>query len=169
MSKDCASVGISRLKELTEKLPSFPLPIDPVSFRGEKGDIGKTGANGIPGKDAKIIPLLDNGSNGYIEYKMNEGDCFAWFIHRSGNEVAVHRWFNSKGTKFPEHIHPEKEYIVIYKGIMELIKNGEKHILEVGDFVYNEPLIIHSAFFPEDCKYITVTIPPSKEFPNASR
>ena len=159
---------LDKLRELTDKLPVFPETVAPLFWRGEKGDKGDKGETGAQGHGSpdKQAPQLEITSNGYAEYRMEHGDCFAWFIHRSGNDIAVHRWFNSKGTIFPEHTHPEKEFIVIYKGIMDITKNGETQRLVVGDYIYNEPLTIHSAYFPEDCKYITVTIPPAKEFPN---
>lgn len=146
---------LTKLKELTSKLPAFPESLE--SIRGDKEN---------PRPNGKSTNILDSNSNGYREYQMEQGECFAWFIHRSGNDVAVHRWFNSGESKFPEHTHPEKEFIVIYKGIMDITKNGETKRLMAGDYIYNEPLAIHSAYFPEDCKYITVTIPPAKEFPN---
>jgi hypothetical protein len=86
---------LDRLKNLTEKLPSFP---DIIERHLTK--------------------------NGKIEqyYEMDEGNCYAVYLHRSGDDIAVHRWFNSKGGKFPKHNHNEKEWIVIYKGSMILLR-----------------------------------------------
>lgn len=125
---------LSKLREMTANLPSFPAAI-------EEG-------------------------NGYREYKMDEGSCFSWFIHRSGNDIAIHRWFNTAGSIFPEHCHSEKEWIIVYHGTMNLMKNGVETVLHKGDFSFNEPHTPHSATFPEDCKYITIMIPPSSEYPN---
>jgi quercetin dioxygenase-like cupin family protein len=147
------SFGLSKLRELTEKLPPFPLQVKTKSMM-----------------DVRTSPWdePEMGSNVYKEYKMEGGECFAWFIHRSANDIAVHRWFNSEGSIFPEHTHPEKEWIIVYRGKMELTKGGVTQLLEAGDYSYNEPLVSHKAYFPEDCRYITVTIPPAKEFPNVT-
>lgn len=107
--------------------------------------------------------ILDD-DYGYREYKMDAGTCFSWFIHRSGNNIAVHRWFNSSGTEFQIHVHLEKEWIIIYEGSMEFIMGDIITLLKKGDYVVTEPNIPHAAHFPEDCKYITVTIPPSKDY-----
>lgn len=163
MSKNCLNESIAKLKELTAKLPSFPVPVEILNF----GPLGNKWEKGNPGF-GEVVPLLDATNAGYKEYKMKEGECFAWFIHRSGNDVAVHRWFNSRGTKFPEHSHAEKELKVIYQGTMQLTRNGKTEVLKKGDFVYIEPNSVHSSTFPEDCKYITITIPPAKEFPNVT-
>jgi len=135
---DC-SIGnrrMEKLRELTDNLPTFPGYIEDKSYAG------------------------------YKEYKMEKGECFAWFIHRSGNDVAVHRWFNSKDSIFPEHVHPEKEWIIVYKGSMDIIKKGEVIHLNTGELIFNEPNVPHSARFPEECRYLTIMIPPSKEYPN---
>ena len=62
-----------------------------------------------------------------------------------------------------------KEWLIIYKGTMELLRGGEKTVLKVGDSILIEPKIKHCAYFPEECKYITITIPPAEEFPNDTR
>lgn len=136
---DLLSKGLFKLRELTDSLPRFPEPMEPVDIES---------------------------SNGYREYKMTEGSCFSWFIHRSGNDIAIHRWFCSKGTIFPEHTHQEKEWIIIYSGTMVIQKGGEEIILHKGDSIVNDPLIPHSSTYPEDCKFITIMIPPSEEFPH---
>jgi len=109
---------------------------------------------------------IENSGNGYKEYKMDKGVCFAWYIHRSGNDIAIHRWFNSEGSAFPEHRHKEKEWIIIYKGTMKLTTNTETKTLNTGDFIYFQPDVPHRAEFPTECRYITIMIPPASEFPN---
>jgi quercetin dioxygenase-like cupin family protein len=149
-----SSFGLARLRELTEQLPPFPVAI-------------KVNMPAMTLRDlAEDMPEI--GSSSYKEYKMDQGECFAWFIHRSGNDVAVHRWFNSKGSVFPEHSHPEKEWIIVYRGVMEISQDGTTRRLEAGDYSYSEPFVRHGAYFPEECRYLTVTIPPAKEFPNVS-
>lgn len=109
---------------------------------------------------------IEGTNNGYREYKMDKGNCFAWYIHRSGDDIAIHRWFNSKGSKFPAHQHKEKEWLIVYKGTIIVHKNNKYNKVSVGEMIYNAPCEEHSASFPEDCKYITIMMPPAKEFPN---
>lgn len=126
---------LAKIRELTDVLPDFPCPLD------------------------------EDQSGNYSSYKMDAGECFSWFIHRSGNDIAVHRWFCSAGTVFPEHVHKEREWIIIYKGTMEVVKGGEKTVLNFGDSIINEPNIPHSSTYPSDCKFLTIMIPPSPDFP----
>jgi len=109
-------------------------------------------------------PVIDNGGE-YKQYQMDEGECFGKYIHRSGNDIAIHRWYNSAGSKFPVHIHVEKEWVIVYKGSMELIVGDKTYILKKGDSRYILPNQPHSSSYPEECKYVTITIPPAKEFP----
>jgi quercetin dioxygenase-like cupin family protein len=154
MSENLCITAIAKLKELTENLPPFPRSVDV----------------GSPGTGLKINTSEDSfytgTSDGYKEYKMDSGECFAWFIHRSGNAVAVHRWFAIKGTKFPVHSHPVKELAILYEGRVEHTQDGITKLLVAGDFNYAPANAPHSAVFLEDSKFITVTIPPEKEFPN---
>ena len=166
MSNGCLNNGLIKLKELTEKLPPFPEVIaGKVGLRGHKGSKGEAGPAGEACKnDWSFLDLINSG---YAEYKMDEGECFSWFIHRSGNDIAVHRWFITKGTKFPEHTHPEKEWLIVYGGVMELfLEDGTKITLNKGDSYYVLPNMKHWSTYPENCKFLTITIPPAKEFPH---
>jgi quercetin dioxygenase-like cupin family protein len=121
-------------------------------------------------EDLFAFPKAIDGGNGYREYQMEEGECFGKYIHRSGNKISIHRWFNSKGIKFPEHAHESKEWIIVYEGSITIKRKDGDHVLNVGDFIVNNSNQKHSAVFPtSDCKYITVTIPSAKEFPDGSK
>ena len=108
--------------------------------------------------------VIDNGED-YKQYEMDEGECFGKYIHRSENDIAIHRWFNSAGSKFPLHVHVEKEWVIVYKGKMTLIVGDKQYELSKGDSRYILPNQPHSSEYSEECKYITITIPPTKEFP----
>lgn len=111
------------------------------------------------------FPDLVNCSDGVVEYKMETGTCLGWCIFKT-DSIGVHRWYNSAGTIFPEHAHDEWEMIVVYEGTLILHSQGEKNYLKETDFFINEPNVKHWAEFPEECRYVTITIPPSKEFPD---
>jgi len=80
-------------------------------------------------------------------------------------EIAIAKGSAPKGLKFPEHDHPEKEYILIYKGSVLLVMNGKEHVLEVGDIGITEPDIPHSLVALEYTEYIVIVIPSSKDYP----
>lgn len=127
---------LDKIKQITNSLPKFPMYLE-----------------------------SEESSDNYKEYKMGQGECFSWYIHRSGNDVAVHRWFCSAGTVFPDHTHSEREWIIIYSGTM-ICKKGEETItLNKGDWIVNEPHVLHSATYPCDTKFLTIVIPPSPDFP----
>jgi quercetin dioxygenase-like cupin family protein len=152
----CACNGIAKLKEITEHLPKFPNALP--------AGVDKNYTIPVSADD---YGFLDIKSGGYAEYKMDKGDCFSWFIHRSGNDIAIHRWFISKGTIFPGHTHKEKEWLIVYNGAMDLYLDGGRKIeLRKGDSYYVLPDVIHWSEYPEDCRFITITIPPAKEFPH---
>ena len=111
------------------------------------------------------FPHGENG-NGFKEYEMDCGTCFGWKLFESGDKIGVHRWFNSAGTEFPRHSHPEREWIIVYTGSMTLRYDTNDVVLKVGDYVMTPPDTAHSATFYEDCKYITITIPASEDFPH---
>jgi len=127
------SEPLTKLRELTEKLPPFPASV---------------------------------GGNDYSrEYKMDEGTTFCAFLWEEPR-VGVHRWYSSVGCKFPEHTHAEKEYICVYEGRMEVtFEETGMEIVEGSEIIYISPFRKHSAYFPLDTKYITIMIPPSKDFP----
>jgi quercetin dioxygenase-like cupin family protein len=102
----------------------------------------------------------------YKEYKMDVGICKGWYIFESDG-IAVHRWFNSAGTEFPAHTHEEKEWIIVYSGRLIIKKENEDVEVQAGESTYIAPDEVHGAYVPEDTEYITVTIPPVREFPHA--
>ena len=112
------------------------------------------------------FPKMSNGTNGGKKYTIDFGTLLGWFIWKEENTIGVHRWFNSKGSVFQEHAHAEKEIIIVYDGIMEIAGECGKKILKPGDHYYIKPGEAHCALFPEDCWYITITMPRTKEFPD---
>ncbi len=105
----------------------------------------------------------DNGV--YTTFKMEKGECKCWTLY-PGENLSVHKWYNSAGCIFQGHQHKEKEWIFIERGEMHLKKNGKVEILKEGDMVFNEPSEAHSATFPVATVYITIMIPPCEDYPD---
>lgn len=116
----------------------------------------------------------DNSNCSMTEIKMVEGTGLG-FCLLNQPEIAVARWFSSKGSEFPKHKHEEREWIIVYKGEMELFfydeegNISEQLKLEEGDYCYNSPGKTHSAIFNSDTWYIAITVPASKDWPNDKR
>ena len=108
-------------------------------------------------------PAIDEGS-GFKEHKMICGHSFSWCLD-SRPEGSCARWFNTSGTDFPEHVHIEREWIIIIKGSMELTTSEGIQELGVGDWWVLEPNELHGARFLEDCFYYAITIPRSPDWP----
>jgi len=108
--------------------------------------------------------MVKEASNGFSEIRMDNGTCFGWrlMIEKGG---GVHKWFNSRGSVFPTHAHDSWEVFVVYEGEMHLIYNEDKKVIQPQESFYMLPGDSHSAYFPVDTWYITITIPPAKGFP----
>ena len=112
----------------------------------------------FPGEASEASP-------GVKIHEMKSGTSIAWDL-LSLPEISVARWFNSASTIFPEHIHEQREWIIIYKGSMtlHLPKQPPKRLLP-GMSVTIEPNTPHRATFMEDCWYMAITIPSSDDWP----
>jgi len=124
--------NLTKLKELTDKLPEFPEPI--------------------------------LGSGNGVNYEMEYGKCTGWKIIWR-DRISITKWFNTKGTRFPKHIHTTEEHFFVYQGVMMLHLDKTTITLKVGESYYLLPGSLHGAYFPEDCRYITVNIPSEEKFP----
>lgn len=103
------------------------------------------------------------------EYEMDEGTCLAESL-LAKDEITVANWFNSKGSIFPSHQHPQFELIWVYRGAMNLfVTEGgvEREIMLVppAGFYFLDPGTPHRATFPSDCFYIAGTQPASEDWP----
>ena len=132
-----------------------------------------------PTLDSLVIkPVINQGTN-IIEYEcVDGGTAFGIGLHKEP-AVAVQRVFMSKGTKFPVHSHNEHEYVLVYKGRVKVIRDGntpakmekghstdKEGILGVGDGVYFSPGEKHSGVILEDTWMISTTIPAGEGYPD---
>ncbi len=126
---------------------------------------------------------MTNPGSDYIEYNTEDNGEFIGFGLFKIPTIAVQRVFMSKGTKIPEHAHPEREYCIVYKGKFELYNppsfgcliDGEstrdtgkdKKIFGPGDGAYFQPNELHGGTMLEDTWIISITIPASEVYPDA--
>jgi quercetin dioxygenase-like cupin family protein len=105
------------------------------------------------------LPIL----NGPMEYKTDKGTAIGLLLIKT-NEISVTKMFCSKDTVFPQDMHDERKWILIYNGkcIYENCSNGIKKELNNSDFVCIEPGTKHKLIFLQDTRMILITIPTSR-------
>ena len=135
-AKEDTHTGIKALRNLTEKLPAFPLQ-----------------------------DMTAEVCNGYKEHIMDEGRSKAWDLWTVEGKVSCAKWFSTKGTKFPEHTHQQKEWVIVVEGKISIQKGSENFVLEAGSFIFIEPDTKHHSTFIEDTWYLAVTIPDNSDWP----
>ena len=128
--------SLDKLEILTKSLPKFPIKINESCVDGANME----------------------------QYKMECGTSLAWNLINQP-EISAARWFNSAGSVFPEHVHEEKEWLIVYSGEMFLKVDGEERALKPSDFAYIEPFVKHGSRFDQDTWFLAITIPASEAWP----
>ena len=100
-----------------------------------------------------------------VEIEMVKGTGVGYGIFQN-ESINVSRWFISANSEFPNHIHEEREEIIVYEGCLMLTCDGEHYIIGKGETFIVNPNAVHSAEVTTDTKFITVTVPcPKCGFP----
>jgi quercetin dioxygenase-like cupin family protein len=81
-------------------------------------------------------------------------------------EIAISRTFISNGTIFPYHSHREKEWVLVYKGELEVCQDDACYTLHEGEIAQIESDIKHSAKALSDTWIIAIIVPQSPEWPS---
>jgi len=114
------------------------------------------------------MPATVSESTGFKEHQMTCGTSFSWDI-LDREELSCAHWYNSQGSAFPQHAHKGREWLIIFKGsILITIEDQKEERLVVGQYKIIEPNVLHSARFLEDCHYLAILIPKSKNWPTLS-
>jgi len=101
------------------------------------------------------------------QYDMSRGTAMSFGLL---NEPAIScaKTFASKGGVFPSHSHHEKEFLVVYVGMVVMTLAGKDHTLRQGDCLTIPAETEHYATFPEsDCWFLAITIPQTAGWPDA--
>lgn len=124
-------------------------------------DVIRKKTENLPGFPQESIVV---GSDFY-KYKLNSDFCFAKPLFEEDN-VSVAVWKMKAKTEFPAHRHDEKEWIIVYKGKLEIfIEDRGKFVLSKGDSIVIDPDVAHSMYYLVNTSCIAVTIPQSNDFP----
>lgn len=122
------------------------------------------------GKQIPRLGELVRASQGEVtEYDVASGTALGLnLLHQA--EIAVCRLFFSAGTRFREHSHSEKEWLILYSGkCVCRYANMPARTLDVGDFVYFAPEEIHEFEFLTDTWMVGVSVPAIKGFPDGQQ
>jgi len=107
--------------------------------------------------------------NGWVEYSENgESNKAKSLLSEAG--ISVAQWYNSNGFELPLHIHKEKEWVILYRGNVDITLIDDEDIetsfeLLPGDYLCIEAGTKHKKIFKEDSWYIAITIPQSFDWP----
>lgn len=106
------------------------------------------------------------GGTGMVEVDMIEGRGAGRNLLTIPGVISAGDWWSSAGAIFPGHEHPEKEWLIVYQGELRLFyEDGQSMHLRPRDSWFNEPGVWHSAFFPEETRYLAITQPHSDAWP----
>ena len=117
-------------------------------------------------KIAELKMPIDGPSS--VEYPIKDGVCLSYALF-SSPDVSVARTFVTAGGIFPEHKHDETEYGLIVSG-SAMVRSGDETketFVGPGDMLIYEPGVVHYARALEDIWFIAMTIPYSKDYPDA--
>lgn len=130
-------------------------------------------------KAIKELPELEDligfRGNGWIEYDVPEGSVrgqnLLTLISAAGvGGISVQRAIFTAGSKIAEHSHPDcREWLIVYRGMLRLVRMGVEHDINVGEFACLAPGEAHWAVAVEDTEIIGITVPENKGYPDGQR
>jgi quercetin dioxygenase-like cupin family protein len=108
--------------------------------------------------------LIADLSGSFVEYEVEGGFSVGHGVLHD-EDCAIQKNFASAGAMFPEHTHPEYEYIIIICGEGEVIIGDERKSFRENDCIVIKPGQSHSWSYTKHTKMIGITIPASKGYP----
>jgi quercetin dioxygenase-like cupin family protein len=97
---------------------------------------------------------------------MLRGTSISWNLLNQP-EISCARWYNSNGTEYPAHTHEQREWLIVYKGSINVTVDGQDEVrLLPGMSMTIEPNVKHSAQVLEDCWFIAIAVPKSEDWPH---
>lgn len=106
------------------------------------------------------------GNTEFYKHVVEDGVCFSRSLFSEDN-VSVALWNNEEGSSFPAHVHDEREWLIFFRGKVEikLSDREETLVMSKGDSITIDPKVVHSLHFLEDTDCVAITIPKSSDFP----
>ena len=113
---------------------------------------------------ANMIETHKGGSE-WVRVSTHAGRAFIRGLLKT-DDIAVSDNYSSLGTVYKPHQHPGHEILVVYKGYIDLVVDGEHiRVNEGGKPYYFDATKEHSAVFPGETEYIAITIPGDDGWP----
>ena len=69
-----------------------------------------------------------------------------------------------EGVSFPEHHHPHEQTVNVLEGTLELIVNGETHVLSPGQSFVIAPDVPHAGRARTSCRVLDVFSPVREDY-----
>lgn len=111
-----------------------------------------------------LSSLIVSVNNGVIQYDAGEGTILGFPLFNTP-KVAVQRHFLSSGTVFGNHIHEQREWILVYEGELRVHVDNKEERLSVAECVFIDVGKEHSLEAIADTWLICVSIPAAKGYP----
>ena len=86
----------------------------------------------------------------------------ARFIHTDHTTHAY--WEIDPDVPLPEHSHPHEQIVSVLEGTIELVVDGESHLLEAGDVLHIPGGVPHSAVAHTPVRVLDVFSPVREEY-----
>jgi len=84
-------------------------------------------------------------------------------IFRNEN-MHIMRCYCPAGSEHPQHVHNVQEVVLVGRGKINLVLNGEEKIIGQHEIFVVPADVPHACFFKENTELTAITIPPAKEY-----
>jgi quercetin dioxygenase-like cupin family protein len=101
---------------------------------------------------------------GLKQYHTVSGKILAWTIHWQ-DEFAICHAFLSANSSMKQHVHDEKEWIIVVSGKATVKTQLDTIIVEPRQEIVIEPNTPHEIFSEEDTYVIAITMPAARDWP----
>lgn len=101
---------------------------------------------------------------GLKQYTTISGKILAWTIHWQ-DEFAICHAFLSSNSRLKQHVHDEKEWIIVVSGQATVTTENTTIIIEPQHEIIIEPNTPHEISSAIDTYVIAITMPAAKDWP----
>jgi len=123
-----------------------------------------------------VIPkgnLRSNEGGSYVELVVKEGVSFSQGLKKI-SKIAVADTVVSDGAIFGPHYHKEREIIIVYEGALKMWRGAgndedDYSLIKEREVFICEPNIPHRAQAIGETRFIAITMPSAKDFPDARK
>jgi len=112
----------------------------------------------------KLPPVIPLSNGERVAFDLEKGISVMWKVWQDDDEEAsIVRAENTRGTKFPCHVHDTHEFLIFYTGRAEIEFEDGAVLLEAPASFHIEPGRRHRLHYHTDCRLIAVFVPADPE------